>query len=229
MELEGLRLFIGEYGPVLGTLLIGLFLYFLMRRSASKTEDDAKAAATETQRAVTLQFTALSTENRSLHVRIDALEAAKDAIEAEHARIVAELTEAKRAAAVQQAAMKAAQDKAALLEVDVKALTEKVATLETERDARAGELERERQQVQTTSRSLRAANEKIAQLQERVHALEIENSAFALLLEKIQVIKVDPDPDPPEPPPVALHIESETHTTSATTTSATTSTDTEAA
>lgn len=212
MELEGLRLFIGEYGPVLGTLLIGLFLYFLMRRSASKTEDDAKAAATETQRAVTAQFMAMSVENRSLHVRIDALEAAKDAIEAEHARIVAELTEAKRTAAVQQAAMKAAQDKAALLEVDVKTLTEKVATLETERDARAGELERERRQVQTTKRELTSANEKIAQLQKRVQALEVENSAFRLLLDKIQVIKIDPDgtdPDPDPPPAAAAALQVE--------------------
>ena len=60
-------------------------------------------------------------------------------------------------------------------------------------------------QVQTTNRALVTANEKIAQLQERVSRLEGENTALRLLMDKISIVKVDPDPDP-DPPPT-LHVE----------------------
>lgn len=203
--LEPLLELIRLVGLPLALIGIGVATYFLIARRQSITTEAQNAANAAQAQAITAQFLAFAADTRRLQTRIDLLEEAKDALEAEHTRIVAELAETKRSAAVQEAAMKAAQGKAALLEGDVKALTEKVAVMESERAVRAAELERERVQVQTTSRSLQAANKQIAQLQERVHALEIENGAFKLLLEKIQVIKVDPDPDPdPDPPPLKV-------------------------
>lgn len=186
---------------------IGVATYFLIARRQNITTEAQQAAITAQTNAITAQFTALSNDARRLQSRIDALEDANDEAVKERDKIAAELVETKRTSESQQSAMKAAQEQAARLALEVKTLTEKVAALETEKAARAGELERERVQVQTTNRALVTANEKIASLQQRVQALEVENSAFRLLMDKIQVIKVDPDPDPPPAAAAALRVE----------------------
>lgn len=186
---------------------IGVATYFLIARRQNITTEAQQAAITAQQNAITAQFTALSNDARRMQARIDALEDANDEAVKERDKIAAELAETKRTSESQQSAMKAAQEQAARLALEVKTLTEKVAVLETEKAARAGELERERVQVQTTNRALVTANEKIASLQQRVQALEVENSAFRLLMDKIQVIKVDPDPDPPPAAAAALRVE----------------------
>lgn len=180
---------------------IGVATYFLIARRQNITTEAQQAAITAQQNAITAQFTALSNDARRMQARIDALEDANDEAVKERDKIAAELAETKHTAEAQQSAMKAAQEQAARLALEVKTLTEKVAVLETEKAQRAGELERERMQVQTTNRALVTANEKIAQLQERVSRLEGENTALRLLMDKISIVKVDPDPDPPDPKP----------------------------
>lgn len=203
-ELMGL---IDRFGLVAGLLAITALNYILIRRSASKSEDAAKNAATAQQQAITAQFTTLAEDNRRLQARVDALEAAADEARAASMVMAAELNEAKREAVAQQKALIAAQEKAAQLEGSVKTLTDKVLALESEKVQRAGELERERVQGQALTRSLNSANAQIAQLKDRVSRLEGENAALKLMLEKLKVVEVktDPDPDPdPDPPPLKV-------------------------
>jgi chromosome segregation ATPase len=166
----------------------------------------AKDASTRQQDAMTAQFTVFSNENRRLQSRVDALETANNSSEAAFLRISAELVDAKRAALVQKDELQHAQERAGRLEAEVKTLTEKVAVLDAALVARAGELERERMQVQTTNRALQVANEQIASLRDRVSNLEGENKALRLMFDKLRVVSVEPDPDPPSPPPT-LHLE----------------------
>jgi hypothetical protein len=103
-----------------------------------------------------------------------------------------------------------------------------VATLETERVVRDGELKRERTQLETTSHALAMANEKITGLQQRVSALESENNVLKAMFTKLNIIAVSADgkePPPEPPPPVAMHSE-KVETTMAV---STTKTDTETA
>jgi len=196
---------IQQFGPWVGLIVFAAIQFLLMLRSTNKARSKAEEAAaaareasTARDNAFTAQFTVFSEENRRLQQRVDTLETA--------------LAQQAAAGAVQQAAMKAAQDKAALLEVDVKTLTEKVAGLETERDARAGELERERRQSEIQQRELAAAKVEIASLQQRLSHIEGENAALRLMLEKIQIVKVEPEPepDPPSPkPPAVVDFEAE--------------------
>ena len=174
---------------------IGVATYFLIARRQNITTEAQQTAITAQQNAITAQFTALASDARRLQGRIDTLEQAKDAADAELVRVSAELAETKHTAEAHQAVMQSAQEQAARLALEVKTLTEKVAVLETEKAQRAGELERERVQVQTTNRALVTANEKIAHLQERVSRLAKRRPAPAARQDTI--IKVDPDPDPP--------------------------------
>lgn len=186
---------IDQFGLLAALLAFAGVNYVLITRSSHKADDKARNAATAQQQAITEQFTVLAVENRRLQSRVDTLEAAQ-VIQA-------------ASGLAQEKELKQAQERAGRLEIEVKTLTEKVAALETEKTVRAGELERERRQGETLNRSLLAANEQIAQLRDRVSKLEGENTALRLILEKIQVVKVDPEPDPPPnpPPPVALHVE----------------------
>jgi septal ring factor EnvC (AmiA/AmiB activator) len=106
--------------------------------------------------------------------------------------------------------LRIAQENISRLMMEVKSLTDKVATLETERVVRDGELKRERTQLETTSHALATANEKIAVLQQRVSALESENNVLKGMFTKLNIIAVSmdgKDPPPEPPPPVAMHSE----------------------
>jgi chromosome segregation ATPase len=172
----------------------------------------AKDASTRQQDAMTAQFTVFSNENRRLQSRVDALETANNSSEAAFLRISAELVDTKRAAQIQRDELKLAQERAGRLETEVKTLTEKVAVLDAALVARAGELERERMQVQTTNRALQVANEQIASLRDRVSRLEGENEALNKLLKQIRVVLPEPDPDPPPTKRVIPMVEPEEKT-----------------
>lgn len=185
---------IERYGPWVGLIVFAVVQTLFMLRTANKARskaEEAKAAAQEAStardNAFTAQFNVFSSENRRLQARVDTLETAMAAQTMQ--------------GAAQEKELKTAQERAGRLEIEVKTLTEKVAVLETEKAQRAGELERERRQGEIQQRELASAKVEIAGLQQRVSHLEGENAALKLMLEKIQVVKVEPEPDPPPPTP----------------------------
>jgi chromosome segregation ATPase len=223
--LDQLASFIEKVFPFAAILGSAIGTYFLIARRTNAANTEAQNAVTAQTNAITKAFNRLSDDAARLQARIDALEAANDKAEDARTALAAELAETKRAAIVQKDELAHAQDRASRLEAEVKTLTEKVAILDAALAARAGELERERMQVQTTNRALVVANEQIASLRDRVSRLEGENEALNKLLKQLRVSLPNPDPDLPDPPPVAVHSE----TVKTTTAISTTKTDTERA
>ena len=210
--------------------MVGLAIstYFLIARRSNKAATDAEAAQTTLLNAVTAQYTALAADNRTLQARLDALEVKASAAEIDRVKVAADLVAAKRHADDRLNELRIAQENISRLMMEVKTLTDKVATLETERVVRDGELKRERTQLETTSHALAMANEKITGLQQRVSALESENNVLKAMFTKLNIIAVSADgkePPPEPPPPVAMHSE-KVETTMAV---STTKTDTETA
>jgi chromosome segregation ATPase len=201
--LDQLAQFIERIFPFAAILGSAIGTYFLIARRTNAANTEAQNAVTAQTNAITKAFNRLSDDAARLQARIDALEAANDKAEDARTALAAELTETKRAALVQKDELAHAQERAGRLEAEVKTLTEKVAVLDAALVVRAGELERERMQVQTTNRALQVANEQIASLRDRVSRLEGENEALNKLLKQIRVVLPEPDPDPPP----TLHLE----------------------
>ena len=197
-----------RFGLVVALLAFAGFNYVLIARRSRKAEASALEAQTAQQTAITEQFTAQAAENRRLQNEVNAVNlefaAMRTALrDAETARkaLQDELTATRKTAEAAQAAHTASSEKAAALERELADLRLKVQTLETERTARTGEVQRE------TDRALKLERE-VNELRTRVARLEGENSALHRVIEKLNVVSVHPSPhdpsDPTDPPPRVL-------------------------
>lgn len=196
---------IEQYGLVAALIALSIINYVLMRRRTQKTDDQARAAITAQQNAITAQFTEVSADNRRLHSEVQKLSAELATVRAdlhkaneERDDLAQELAATKRMAEAAEAAHKASAERAAVLEKEVNELRGKVLTLETERTVRTDELKRETERASKLERE-------VHDLRARVARLEGENSALHQVLEKLNVVSVKPPPDdPPTEPKTAI-------------------------
>jgi chromosome segregation ATPase len=192
-----------QYGLAVALIALSIVNYVLMRRRTQKTDDQAQAAITAQQNALTAQFTAQSEDNRKLHAELQSVRAEQvaqhaqlDAARAARDDLAQDLAATKRTADAAQSAQKASDARAAELSKELDALRTKVQQLETERTARTEELKRE------TERATKLERE-VTDLRGRVARLEGENNALHKVIDKLNVVSVkapDPDPDPDTPP-----------------------------
>lgn len=191
--MEIIRLFLEQYGIYVGLIGAGIVNFILLRERKSKTDAEAQRAATAQQNMITEKFTELFAENHALQAKLDALEATANEAQIAATKTAIELEQVRKVADSHRVDLLQAQERAARMEEEVKTLTQKVSALETEKASWSDDLDAERKKLQLNSQMLTAANARIAELQQRVSTLEGENNTFRLLLQKLDVVKVDPE------------------------------------